>query len=86
MLHLQNGTHGLKQNTQHSVLKRKKKQFLPTASMVSKLSVLQVIQIMTEDDFVYLTEYEPDTVKSLCSALSIELQEQKENLSVEKPN
>ena len=46
--------------------------------MVSKLSVLQVIQIMSDDDFSYLMEYEPDTVASLCNALSIELQESKE--------
>ena len=49
--------------------------------MVSKLSVLQVMQIMTEDDFMYLMEYEPDTVLSLCNALSIELQESKEDES-----
>ena len=47
--------------------------------MVSKLSVLQVMQIMTEDDFSYLMEYEPDTILSLCNALSIELQEELEN-------
>jgi len=49
--------------------------------MVSKLSVLQVMQIMSEDDFTYLMEYEPDTILSLCNALSIELQELKENES-----
>ena len=46
--------------------------------MVSKLSVLQVMQIMSDDDFMYLMKYEPDTVSSLCNALSIELQEIKE--------
>ena len=49
--------------------------------MVSKLSVLQVMQVMTEDDFMYLMEYEPDTVSSLCNALSIELQEAREDKS-----
>ena len=49
--------------------------------MVSKLSVLQVMQVMTEDDFMYLMEYEPDTVSSLCNALSIELQESREDES-----
>ena len=47
--------------------------------MVSKLSVLQVMQIMSDDDFSYLMEYEPDTISSLCNALSIELQELKED-------
>ena len=46
--------------------------------MVSKLSVLQVMQIMSDDDFSYLMEYEPHTIESLCNALSIELQEAKE--------
>jgi len=49
--------------------------------MVSKLSVLQVMQIMSDDDFAYLNEYEPYTVVSLCNALSIEIQEAKENES-----
>jgi hypothetical protein len=52
--------------------------------MVSKLSVQQVFQVMSEDDFAYLMEYEPETVYSLCSALSIELQEQKEQLKTNK--
>ena len=46
--------------------------------MVSKLSVLQVIQIMSDDDFSYLMEFEPNTINSLCNALSVELQEIKE--------
>ena len=46
--------------------------------MVSKLSVLQVMQIMSDDDFSYLMEYEPNTISSLCNALSIELQEARE--------
>jgi hypothetical protein len=50
--------------------------------MVSKLSVLQVMQIMSDDDFTYLMEYEPDTINSLCNALSIELQENKEDESI----
>ncbi len=37
---------------------------------------------MTEDDFSYLMEYEPDTILSLCNALSIELQEAKEDESI----
>jgi hypothetical protein len=47
--------------------------------MVSKLSVLQVVQMMSDNDFIYLIEYEPDTISSLCNALSIELQELKED-------
>lgn len=49
--------------------------------MVSKLSVLQVMQIMSDDDFSYLMEYEPDTINALCNSLSIELQEKKEDES-----
>ena len=49
--------------------------------MVSKLSVLQVMQIMSDDDFMYLMEYEPNTVSSLCNALSIELQKSREDES-----
>ena len=49
--------------------------------MVSKLSVLQVMQMMSDDDFIYLIEYEPDTISALCNALSIEIQELKENES-----
>jgi len=63
------------------LLKRKNHHNHVSVSMVSKLSVLQVMQIMTEDDFMYLMEYEPDTILSLCNALSIELQENKENES-----
>ena len=50
--------------------------------MVSKLSVLQVMQIMSDDDFSYLMEYEPHTIESLCNALSIELQEAKEDENI----
>ena len=64
------------------LLKRKNHHNHVLVSMVSKLSVLQVMQIMTEDDFMYLMEYEPDTINSLCSALSVELQEAKENESI----
>ena len=49
--------------------------------MVSKLSVLQFLQMMSDDDFIYLIEYEPDTLSALCNALSIEIQELKENES-----
>ncbi len=33
---------------------------------------------MSDDDFSYLMEYEPDTINALCNSLSIELQEEKE--------
>jgi len=74
---------GLNQNTQilEKQLKRKNPHNHVLVSMVSKLSVLQVMQIMSDDDFMYLMEYEPDTVSSLCNALSIELQESRENES-----
>jgi hypothetical protein len=81
-LHLQNGTIGLNLNTQvlETLLKRKNHHNHVLVSMVSKLSVLQVMQIMSDDDFSYLMEYEPDTVESLCNALSIELQEAREEI------
>jgi hypothetical protein len=74
---------GLNQNTQilEKQLKRKNPHNHVLVSMVSKLSVLQVMQIMSDDDFLYLMEYEPDTVSSLCNALSIELQESREDES-----
>jgi len=49
--------------------------------MVSKLTVEQVFQVMSDDDFAYLNEYEPETLISLCNALSIEYQEKLENES-----
>ena len=74
---------GLNQNTQilEKQLKRKNPHNHVLVSMVSKLSVLQVMQIMSDDDFMYLMEYEPNTVSSLCNALSIELQESREDES-----
>tara|TARA_R110000803_G_scaffold199645_1_gene263760 strand:+ start:89 stop:334 length:246 start_codon:yes stop_codon:yes gene_type:complete len=79
---------GLNQNTHHIGTHRKVKNphSLGLVSMVSKLSVLQVMQMMTDDDFAFLQEYEPSTLSALCSSLSIELQEKKENIIVEKPN
>jgi len=50
--------------------------------MVSKLSVLQVMQIMTDDDFSFLMEHEPKQISSLCNVLSVELQEARENESI----
>ena len=74
---------GLNQNTQilEKQPKRKPHPNHVLVSMVSKLSVLQVMQIMSDDDFSYLMEYEPDTISSLCNALSIELQELREDES-----
>ena len=64
------------------LLKRKNHHNHVLASMVSKLSVEQVFQVMSDDDFTYLNEYEPDTLISLCNALSIEYQEKKENENI----
>tara|TARA_B110000977_G_C10893073_1_gene422204 strand:+ start:258 stop:422 length:165 start_codon:yes stop_codon:yes gene_type:complete len=47
--------------------------------MVSKLTVLQVLNLMTDEDFSFLQENEPASMLSLCNALSIEIQELKEN-------
>jgi len=47
--------------------------------MVSKITVEQVFNMMSDDDFAYLMEFEPITLYSLCNGLSIELQENKEN-------
>jgi hypothetical protein len=35
--------------------------------------------MMSDNDFIYLMEFEPETLSSLCNALSIELQEKLEN-------
>ena len=37
---------------------------------------------MSDDDFSYLMEYEPDTINALCNSLSIELQEKKEDENI----
>ena len=66
------------------LLNRKKPHNHVLVSMVSKLSVLQVMQIMSDDDFSFLMEYEPNQISSLCNALSVELQETKENPKKEK--
>jgi len=50
--------------------------------MVSKLTVEQVFQVMSDNDFAYLNEYEPETLISLCNALSIEYQEKLEDESI----
>jgi hypothetical protein len=47
--------------------------------MVSKLTTSQVFKMMSDNDFIYLMEFEPETLSSLCNALSIELQEKLEN-------
>jgi hypothetical protein len=85
-LHLQNGTIGLNLSTQtlEMLLKRKSHHNHVLVTMVSNLSVLQVIQMMTDDDFLYFHEFEPNTIPNLCSALSIELQKKKEEPSIEK--
>ena len=61
------------------LLKRKNHHNLVLVSMVSKLTVEQVFQVMNDNDFAYLSEYEPETLFNLCNSLSIELQEKKEN-------
>jgi hypothetical protein len=75
---------GLNQNTRHTemLLNRKKPHNHVLVSMVSKLSVLQVMQIMSDDDFSFLMEYEPKQISSLCNALSVELQEAREDESI----
>jgi len=47
--------------------------------MVSKITVFQILNLMTDDDFEFLQENNPSSMLSLCNALSIELQELKEN-------
>ncbi len=37
---------------------------------------------MSDNDFAYMMEYEPDTVMSYCNALSVKLQKFKENESL----
>ncbi len=62
--------------------KRKNHHSHVLVSMVSKLSVEQVLQVMSDDDFAYLNEYEPETLISLCNALSIEYQEKEEDENI----
>ena len=63
------------------LLKRKSHHNHVLVNMVSKISVEQVFQVMSDDDFVYLSKHEPETLYNLCNALSIEIQEAKENES-----
>jgi uncharacterized membrane protein YdbT with pleckstrin-like domain len=82
MLHLQNGTHGLKQNTQHSVLKRKNQLNHVLVSMTGSFSSYQILQMMSDDDFAYLMDFSPESVDNMCISLTIELLENKNS----KPN
>jgi hypothetical protein len=82
MLHLQNGTHGLKQNTQHSVLKRKNQLNHVLVSMTGSFSSYQILQMMSDDDFAYLMDFSPESVDNMCISLTIELLENKNG----KPN
>ncbi len=82
MLHLQNGTHGLKQNTQHSVPKRKNQRNHVLVSMTGSFTSYQILQMMSDDDFAYLMDFSPESVDNMCISLTIELLENKK----EKPN
>ncbi len=82
MLHLQNGTHGLKQNTHHSVLKRKNQLNHVLVSMTGSFSSYQILQMMSDDDFAYLMDFSPESVDNMCISLTIELLENKNS----KPN
>lgn len=82
MLHLQNGTHGLKQNTQHSVPKRKNQLNHVLVSMTGSFTSYQILQMMSDDDFAYLIDFSPESVDNMCISLTIELLENKNS----KPN
>lgn len=43
--------------------------------MVNNFTALQVLQMMNDDDFIYLTEYNPESIKHMCISLTIELLE-----------
>jgi len=82
MLHLQNGTHGLKQNTHHFVLKRKNQLNHVLVSMTGSFTSYQILQMMSDDDFAYLMDFSPESVDNMCISLTIELLENKNS----KPN
>ena len=83
MLHLQNGTHGLKQNTLHSALRRKSQPNHDLVTMTGNFTAYQLLQMMTDDDFAYLVDYSPESVDSMCITLTVELLGEKKK---EKPN
>jgi hypothetical protein len=76
-LHLQNGTIGLKHNTLHSVLKKERYPNQSLVSMGSSFSTYQILQMMSDDDFAYLADYNPESVDNMCISLTIELLEGK---------
>jgi len=49
---------------------------------VDSFSAYQLLEMMTDSDFAFLTEYTPEAINTMCIALTIELLEK----SKEKPN
>jgi hypothetical protein len=49
---------------------------------VDNFSAYQLLEMMTDSDFAFLTEYTPEAINTMCIALTIELLEK----SKEKPN
>ena len=49
---------------------------------MDSISAYQLLVMMTDDDFAFLSEYSPEVVDQMCIALTVELFEKKD----EKPN
>ncbi|MEK9716473.1 MAG: hypothetical protein VW394_06905, partial [Candidatus Heimdallarchaeota archaeon] len=66
--------------TLHSVKRNKNKETPHLVNMVNSYTTLQLIQMMTDDDFIYLMETDPYYVESMCISLTIELNSRKQKL------
>ena len=45
--------------------------------MENSFSTYQILQMMSDDDFAYLADYNPESVDNMCISLTIELLEGK---------
>ena len=52
-------------------------------STVGNFTALQVLQMMNDDDFAYLVEFNPDSINHMCISLTVELLE---GVSEKKPD
>ena len=41
--------------------------------MTGSLSTYQLLQMMSDDDFAYLTDYSPESIDHMCISLTVEL-------------
>lgn len=45
--------------------------------MESSFTTYQILQMMSDDDFAYLADYNPESIDNMCVSLTIELLESK---------